>query len=112
MFYAAINLLSKVDCWYCISMATTPPSTETAQTFFDNVKANIVNPIITLIALAAFVVFVWGVVDFIRSADDAEKRSTGQQHMIWGIVGLVIIFGAYGIINLALGAFDLDLLRK
>jgi hypothetical protein len=37
-------------------------------------------------------------VDFILHADDAEKRKTGQQHMIWGIVGLVIIFGANAII--------------
>ena len=80
---------------------------ENAQTFFDNVKTYIVNPIITLLALAAFVVFVWGVVDFIRSADDAEKRKTGQQHMIWGIVGLVIIFGANAIIAILKNTFGL-----
>jgi hypothetical protein len=79
--------------------------TENAQTFFDNVKTNIVNPIITLLAVAAFVVFVWGVVDFIRSADDAEKRGTGQQHMIWGIIGLVIIFGANAIIGILKNTF-------
>lgn len=73
---------------------------EDANKLFDNIKTNIVNPAITLLALAAFVVFVWGVVDFIRSSDDAEKRSTGQQHMIWGILGLVIIFGATAIINI------------
>jgi len=78
-----------------------------AQTFFNNVKTNIVNPIITLLAVAAFVVFVWGVVDFIRSADDAEKRATGQQHMIWGIVGLVIIFGANAIIAILKNTFGL-----
>jgi len=26
---------------------------------------------------------------------------------MWGIIGLVIIFGAYGIINIALGTFGL-----
>jgi len=73
-----------------------------ASTFFENIKTNIVDPIITLLALAAFVVFIWGVVNFIRGADDAEQRSTGQRHMIWGIVGLVIIFGAGAIVQLIL----------
>ncbi len=68
--------------------------------FLDKIKAAIVDPIITLLALAAFVVFVWGIFNFIRGADDAEKRATGQRHMIWGIVGLVIIFGAGAIVNL------------
>jgi uncharacterized membrane protein YidH (DUF202 family) len=87
------------------AFAQAASGSETAQTFFDNVKTNIVNPIITVIAIAAFVVFVWGVVDFIRSADDAEKRKTGQQHMIWGIVGLVIIFGANAIISILKNTF-------
>ncbi len=88
-------------------LAFAQASGENASQFFDNIKTNIVNPIITLIALAAFVVFIWGVVEFIRSADDAEKRGTGQQHMIWGIAGLVIIFGANAIIAILKNTFGL-----
>jgi hypothetical protein len=80
---------------------------QNAEQFFDAVKHNIVNPIITLLSLAAFVVFVWGVVDFIRNADDPEKRADGQQHMIWGIVGLVIIFGTTAIINILKATFGI-----
>lgn len=68
------------------------------QKFIGAIEREILAPIITLIALAAFVMFIWGVVDFIRGADDAEKRKTGQQHMIWGIIGLTIIFGANAIL--------------
>lgn len=66
--------------------------------FISAIEREILAPIITLIALAAFVIFVWGLVDFIRGADDTEKRKTGQLHMIWGIIGLVIIFGANAIV--------------
>lgn len=55
-------------------------------------------PLVTLVSLAAFVLFVWGVVQFIAGADNDEKRKIGQQHMIWGIIGLVIMFGANAII--------------
>ncbi|MBP7741362.1 MAG: hypothetical protein KA104_01555 [Candidatus Pacebacteria bacterium] len=72
----------------------------TYQQFLDKIQAQILTPIVTLLALAAFVLFVWGVVQFIAGAEDEEKRKTGQQHMIWGIIGLVIMFGANAIIML------------
>lgn len=66
--------------------------------FIQNILREIVNPIITLVALLAFAFFVYGVVEFIRNGDNDEKRKIGQQHMIWGIVGLVILFAAQAIL--------------
>lgn len=82
---------------------------EQLDTFLDTVKDQIIDPIITLIALAAFALFVWGVVLFIRSAEDEEKRETGKRHMVWGIVGLAVIFGARAIIAFVGGLFGLTL---
>jgi len=70
----------------------------TYQQFIAKIEAQILVPIITLLSLAAFVLFVWGVVQFMANSEDEEKRKTGQQHMIWGIIGLVIMFGANAII--------------
>lgn len=67
--------------------------------FITKVEDQILEPLILLLALVTFALFVWGVVQFISAAGDEEKRRTGQQHMLWGIVGLVILFGATGIIN-------------
>ena len=71
---------------------------EPVDNFISAIEREILAPIITLIALAAFVVFVWGVVEFIQGADNEEKRKSGQLHMIWGIIGLVVIFGANAIV--------------
>ncbi len=68
--------------------------------FIANVQTQILEPLVTLIALAAFIVFVWGIVQFIQGADDVEKRKKGQQHILWGLVGMVIMFGANAIIGL------------
>jgi hypothetical protein len=71
------------------------------------VVTEIVNPIILLLAASAFVVFVWGVFEFILHAGDETARVKGRTAIFWGLIGLVIIFGAYGIINLALGTFGI-----
>lgn len=73
---------------------------EALTTFLGKVQTEIIDPILALITIAAFLVFVWGVVQFIRKADNDEARKVGQQHMMWGIIGLVIIFGAQGILML------------
>lgn len=76
--------------------------------FLAKVVTQIINPIILLLSAAAFVLFLWGVFEFIAHAGDETKRKEGHQAMLWGIIGLTIIFGAYGIINIALGTFGLE----
>lgn len=76
--------------------------------FLGKVVVEIVNPLILLISAVAFVVFLWGVFQFIVHAGDEKQRTEGKNAILWGLVGLVIIFGAYGIINLALGTFNID----
>lgn len=80
--------------------------------FLAKVVVQVINPLILLLAAGAFVLFVWGVFEFILQAGNETKREEGRRAILWGIVGLVIIFGAYGIINFALGAFNLAPIHK
>ena len=80
--------------------------------FLGKVEVQIINPIILLLAAAAFVVFLWGVFEFVAHAGDETKRKEGRQAIFWGLIGLVIIFGAYGIINVALNTFNLPTIQK
>lgn len=76
--------------------------------FLGRVVTQIINPLILLLAAGAFVVFLWGVFEFIRDAGDETRREEGRRAIFWGLIGLVIIFGAYGIINIALSTFGLQ----
>ncbi|MCX6786602.1 MAG: hypothetical protein NTU85_02160 [Candidatus Kaiserbacteria bacterium] len=80
--------------------------------FLSKVVIQIVNPIILLLSSGAFIVFIWGIFEFIAHAGDAKKREEGRKAIFWGLIGLVIIFGAYGIINVALGTFNLTQITK
>ena len=78
------------------------------RTFLIKVENAIINPMITLLALAAFVLFLYGVVEFIAGAGNDEKRLVGQRHMIWGFIGLTIMFGAKAIIAISASTYGID----
>jgi phosphotransferase system glucose/maltose/N-acetylglucosamine-specific IIC component len=74
--------------------------------FTAKVITQVINPLILLLSAGAFVVFVWGMFEFILNAGNSTKREEGKKAILWGIVGLVVIFGAYGIINVAIATFN------
>jgi len=78
------------------------------EAFLYKVNANIVNPIIYLMMAVALVSFLWGVLQYVGKGDDAESRSTGARHMLWGIIGLFIMFGVFGIIHIVLNTFSIN----
>ncbi|MFZ2038647.1 MAG: hypothetical protein WAV11_01775 [Minisyncoccia bacterium] len=67
------------------------------------IETAIVDPLIYLIATLAIIIFLWGLYQFVKNAEDSSKRSDGVQHMIWGTVGLAIMFSVYGILNVIIG---------
>ena len=69
-----------------------------ATELLNRISTFIINPIIYLLFAAAFVIFVWGLVQFVAHLDNEEARSTGGKHMIWGIIGMVIMVSVNGII--------------
>jgi len=69
----------------------------------------IINTIIvpTIFALA-FLVFVWGVVNyFFVSGDDEKKREEGKRFALWGILGMVILVSIWGLVNMLLSTLGI-----
>ncbi|MEK7662375.1 MAG: hypothetical protein AAB355_02700 [Patescibacteria group bacterium] len=73
--------------------------------FLSRVSYYILNPLIGLFFALALMYFIWGVVVFIKNTDNETEKETGKNHMIWGIIGLFIMIGVYGIIGLITGTF-------
>jgi len=65
----------------------------------------IINPLIGVLFAAALLLFFWGGAQFIMNAGSEEGRSVGKKHMIWGIIGLLIMIGVYGILGILGGTF-------
>jgi len=62
------------------------------------VTTEILQPIVLLLFALATILFFWGVVEFLINRDNEEERDKGKRHMLWGIVGLVIMFSVNGIL--------------
>jgi hypothetical protein len=80
----------------------------TVEHFFNNVTSLILNPLILLLFAIALLIFFWGLVQFINSETADNKREEGKQKLIWGVVGLFVMFSAYGIIHFILDTFGIS----
>lgn len=62
------------------------------------IKVELLDPLTLLISAAAALVFLYGVVEFVAGASNEDARTKGKSHMVWGLLGLVIIGVAWAII--------------
>ena len=67
----------------------------------------IINPAIMILFAIAFVVFLWGVVEYIKNSSSSESNTTGRDHILWGLIGMAIMVSAFAIIRIVIGTFDI-----
>lgn len=74
----------------------------------NGITENIVNPLIVFGFSLGIVIFLWGVFQYVRKADEPEERTKAGQHILWGVVGLAIMMSAFGIVRFVTGTFGFD----
>ena len=65
------------------------------------------NKIIPVLLALGVIYFIWGVVTYMIS-EDKETKDHGRGRIIYGIIGLAIIVGMWGLVNLVITGFGLD----
>ncbi len=73
---------------------------KTAEEIIGIFSRELLRPIELVLFAFATVIFLWGLVEFIAHPDNEDKKTTGKRHMIWGLIGLAIMFGVSGIISI------------
>lgn len=68
----------------------------------------IINPILLGLMAFAFLVFVYGLVQFMWNLNEGGDNKEGKSHMLWGIVGMLIMISVYGIIAMIDNTLGLD----
>ena len=79
------------------------PGISRANTFKDAVGevVRVSQAIIPLLFSVALAWFIWGVIEFIRGADNSEERKKGKQRMLWGIIALFVMVAYFGLTSVA-----------
>ena len=72
-------------------------------------RVYIIDPAILIVFAAGFFLFVYGLVEFLWKLNQGGDNKEGKQHMLWGIVGMVVMVSVYGILSLVTNTFGIDL---
>jgi len=81
---------------------------QAAQAIVDKFTQMIVQPLIVLLFSLGTAVFLWGLIEFIYDPTDPTRKETGKKHMIYGILGLLIMVSLWGIVRLVLHTLGID----
>jgi len=64
--------------------------------------------VIPIIFTLAFIVFIWGVVNyFFIHGGEESKREEGRIFILWGIIGMAVLFSMWGIVNILLSTLGI-----
>ncbi len=76
--------------------------------FVSKINELIINPLIIFLFALAVVYFLYGVFEFISKGENEEAKTKGKSHIIWGIVGIVIMMGVFTILNMIMNTFNIE----
>ena len=81
---------------------------EAVTTLVGKLEKFIIYPVIVVVFALGFFLFIWGLVEFLWKLNEGGDNKEGKQHMLWGIVGMLIMVSVWGILELLDNTFGLD----
>ncbi|MDP3902289.1 MAG: hypothetical protein Q8Q21_01750 [bacterium] len=69
---------------------------------------DILGAIIPIVIAIAVIIFLIGVLKYVRAGEDEEERKKGRNLMIFGIISLFVMVSVWGLVNIIGGTLDLD----
>ena len=63
-----------------------------------------------MIVLLAFIIFITGLVGYVGSGDNEEKRDQGRNVMIYGMIGFFVMVSIWGILGIVTNSYGLQVL--
>lgn len=68
----------------------------------------IMNTLVEILITISFGIFIWGVVNyFFINGGNENERAHGRQFIFWGIIGMVVLFSVWGIVDILLSTFGI-----
>ena len=87
--------------------ASAAPGVTEATAFVAKFNEVILYPLIMLLIAVAILVFMYGNFQYIANSENSTAREDGRKHIMWGIIGLLIMLTAFAILSVAANTFGL-----
>ncbi len=77
--------------------------------FLGKVAEVILNPLIVFGFFVAMLYFFWGIFKFVLSSGNPSDHEEGKKAILWGLIGMFIMFSVFGIIHIILNTFGIPI---
>lgn len=108
-----IKKITKKSLWLFLFVFTVPQTakadTSTLKELIDNFADIIGNSVVTLLSGAALATFIFGLVRLIGAQGDSNKRAEAKRWLVWGIIGMFVLVGLWGIVAFVSSTFGIGL---
>lgn len=91
-----------------IAYASSHTAACVAQGFLQLLNQTILYPLITLLLAVAFLWFLYGGALYIFNAAESGERDKGRKHMLYGVIGLLVMTSAFAILAIAANTFGVS----
>jgi len=79
-----------------------------AQCFVNRINEVILFPLIALLMAVAFLLFLYGAFEYVKNSNNEAARETGRNHLVYGVIGMLVMLSAMAILGIAAGTFGLN----
>ena len=93
------NFTKKLSLGVVVGLTNTSLAFADISAVMDKVKTDILNPIAALFAAIAGIYFLYGVLLYFQSGLNEKELDRAKLHIMWGLIGLVIIYSISGLIG-------------
>lgn len=87
------------------------PMIAAAQTTIGDILTKIkalLDQIIPILMVLATIVFLYGIITYITSGGDEEKKADAKWYMIWGLIGLFVMIAIWGLVKVLFTTFGIQ----
>jgi len=74
----------------------------------DRIVTYVIDPAVKVVFTLGLFMFFWGFIEFLWELKDGKVTEDGKNHMVYGLVGMLIMVSVYGIISLVMNTFGID----
>lgn len=80
----------------------------TGEELLERIITYVIDPALRVVFTLGLFLFVWGIIEFLWGVKSGQVSEAGKNHMVYGLVGMLIMVSVYGIIALIVNSFGLN----